>query len=146
MLDAMQQLIAYSGSNAESDGSSTRSDQSILAEFERRVDHAKFVRVERNRRKKRGVLKQLETADGIIRPTKPGKCECLLFARTMKVWNPDASILKRLVRLLRSRQIFKEGRRPDTNTRQVLIAELGTKIPCYGLVRKRLKSSFVKTE
>jgi hypothetical protein len=117
-----------------------------LAEFKRRLDDAKFVRLERNRRKKRAVLKQLETADGIIRPTNPGKCECLLFARTMKAWYPDASILKRLVRLLRSRQIFKEGRRPDTNTRQVLIAELGTKIPCYGLVRKRLKSSFVKTE
>jgi hypothetical protein len=88
----------------------------------------------------------LKMADGIIRPTKPGKCECLLFARTMKVWYPEASILKRLVRLLRSRQILKEGRRIDTNTRQVLIAELGTKIPCYGVVRKRLKSSVVKIE
>jgi hypothetical protein len=146
MLDAMQQLIANSGSDVEGDRGGVQSDQSILAEFKRRLDDAKFVRLERNRRKKRAVLKQLETADGIIRPTNPGKCECLLFARTMKAWYPDASILKRLVRLLRSRQIFKEGRRPDTNTRQVLIAELGTKIPCYGLVRKRLKSSFVKTE
>jgi putative DNA primase/helicase len=146
MLDAMQQLIAYSGSNAESDRGGVQSEQSILAEFKRRLDDAKFVRLERNRRKKKLFVAQLEMADGVIRPSKPGKCECLLFARTMKVWYPEASILKRLVRLLRSRQILKEGRRIDTNTRQVLIAELGTKIPCYGVVRKRLKSSVVKIE
>jgi uncharacterized protein (DUF927 family) len=146
MIDAMQQLIANSGTDAESGRGDVQSDQSILAEFKRRLDDAKLVRLERNRRKKRISVAQLEMADGIIRPTGPGKRECLLFARTMKVWYPDASVLKRLVRLLRSRQILKKGRRTDTNTRQVLIAELGNKISCYGLLRKRLKASLGKAE
>jgi Domain of unknown function (DUF927) len=141
MIDAMQQLIANSGSGTESDRGGVQSDQSMLAEFKRRLDDAKFVRLERNRRKKKALKRRLEMADGIIRPTKLGKCECLLFARTMKVWYPDAAALKRVTKLLRSRKIFKKGRRTDTNTRQVLISELGTKIPCYGLVRKRLKTA-----
>jgi hypothetical protein len=138
MVDALQQLIANSGSDAESDRGGVQSDQSTLAEFKRRLDDAKFVRLQRNRRKKNAVVKQLEMADGIIRPTKPGKCECLLFARTMKAWYPDAAALKRVTKLLRSRKILKNGRRADTNTRQVLISELGKKLACYGLVRKRL--------
>jgi hypothetical protein len=144
MVDAMQQLIANSRGNAESDRGAVQSDQSILAEFKQRLDEAKFVRLPRDRRKKKVLVTRLETADGIIRPTKPGKCECLLFARAMKVWYPEPSVLKRLVRLLRSHQILKEGRRTDTNTRQVLIAELGAKIPCYGLMRKRLMSFLSK--
>ena len=146
MIDAMQQLIANSGSDAESDRGGAQSNQSILAEFKQRLDDAKFVRLERNRRKKKLSVARLEMADGIIRPTKPGKCECLLFARTMKVWYPDPAALKRLVRLLRSRQILKEGRRTDTNTRQVLIAELGNKISCYGVLRKQLKTSLGEAE
>jgi hypothetical protein len=78
---------------------------------------------------------------GIIRPTKPGKCEFLLFARTMKAWYADNETLKRVTKLLRSRKILKDGRRTDTSTRQVLISEFGKKIPCYGLVRKRLKTA-----
>jgi hypothetical protein len=139
MIDAMQQLIANSGSGTEGDQGGAQSDQSMLAEFKRRLDDAKFVRLERNRRKKRPMVKQLKKADGIIRPTKPGKCECLLFARSMKAWYPDPGALKRVTKLLRSRKIFKDGRRTDTNTRQVLISGLGKKIPCYGLVRRRLK-------
>ena len=122
MNDAMQQLIANSGSGTESDQGGVQSDQSILAEFKRRLDDAKFVRLERNRRKKKALVKQLKMADGIIRPTKPGKCECLLFARTMKAWYPDPAALKRVTKLLRSRKILKKGRRTDTNTRQVLIS------------------------
>ena len=145
MIDAMQQLIENTRGDTQSGRGSVPSDQSILAEFKQRLDDAKFVRFERNRRK-RPELKQLETADGIIRPTKSGKREFLLFARTMKVWYSDPAALKRLVRLLRSRQILKKGRRSDTNTRQVLIAELGNKISCYGLLRKRLISSLGEAE
>jgi hypothetical protein len=140
MIDAMQQMIANAGSDAASDRGGVQSDKSILVEFNRRLDDAKFVRLERNRRKKKALVKQLKMADGIIRPTKPGRCECLLFARTMKVWYPDAAALKRVTKLLRSRKILKDGRRTDTNTRQVLISELGKKLACYGLVRKRLKT------
>jgi hypothetical protein len=144
MIDAMQQLIANSGSDAESDRGSVQSDQSILAEFKRRLDGAKFVHLERNRREKKTSVDRLKIADGIIRPTKPGKYEVLLFARTMKAWYPEIPVLNRLTKLLRSRQILKKGRRTDTSTRQVLIAELGTKVPCYGLTRKRLKSAILK--
>jgi hypothetical protein len=59
----------------------------------------------------------------------------------MKAWYPDVSARQRLTKLLRSQLILKGGRRADTNTRQVSIAELGTKVPCYGLVRKRLEGS-----
>jgi hypothetical protein len=140
MADAMEQLIANSGADRESGRGSGQSDQSRLAEFKRRLDGATFVRLERNRRRK--VLATcLTTADGVIRPTTRRKCEYLLFARTMKTWYPDVSARQQLTKLLRSHRILKGGRRADTNTRQVLIAELGTKVPCYGLVRKRLKAS-----
>ena len=55
MIDAMQQLIANSGSDAESDRGGAQSNQSILAEFKQRLDDAKFVRLERNRRKKKAL-------------------------------------------------------------------------------------------
>jgi hypothetical protein len=59
----------------------------------------------------------------------------------MRAWYPDVLARQRLTKLLTSRRMLKGGRRSDTNTKQVLIAELGTKIPCYGVVRKRLLSS-----
>ena len=140
MADAMEQLIANSADDRESGRGSMQSDQPRLAEFKRRMDGATFVRLERNRRRK-VLATRLTTADGIIRPTTPRKCEYLLFARTLETWYPDVSARQQLTKLLRSHRILKGGRRADTNTRQVLIAELGTKVPCYGLVRKRLKGS-----
>ena len=43
MIDAMQQLIANSGSDAESDRGGAQSNQSILAEFKQRFDNASFL-------------------------------------------------------------------------------------------------------
>jgi hypothetical protein len=140
MADAMERLIVSSADACESGRGEMQSDQSRLAEFKRRIDGATFVRLEHNRREK-VFARHLTTADGVIRPTTPRKCEYLLFARTMKTWYPDVSTRQRLTKLLRSHQIFRGGRRADTNTRQVLIAELGTKVACYGLVRERLKAS-----
>jgi len=139
MADAMEKLIANSADDCERGRGSGQSDQSMLAEFNLRLDGATFVRLNRNRRKKKVSATRLTAADGVIRPTKPRKCEYLLFGRTMKAWYPEVSARQRLTKLLRSHRILKGGRRADTNTRQVLIAELGTKVPCYGLVRKRLK-------
>jgi Domain of unknown function (DUF927) len=141
MNDAMEQLIANSADDCKRGRGSVQSDQSMLAEFKRRMDGATFVRLKRDRRKNKVLATRLTTADGVIRPTKPRMCEYLLFARTMKAWYPDASARQQLTKLLRSHRILKGGRRADTSTRQVLIAELGTKVPCYGLVRKRLKRS-----
>jgi hypothetical protein len=64
-----------------------------------------------------------------------------VFARTLETWYPDVSVRQRLTKLLRTHRVLKGGRRADTNTRQVLVAELGTKVACYGLVRERLKAS-----
>jgi hypothetical protein len=139
MADAMEKLITNSANDYERDRGSMQSERSMLAEFKRHLDGATFVRLEHNRRKKRVLATRLTAADGVIRPTKPRKCEYLLFGRTMKAWYPEVSARQRLTKLLRSHRILKGGRRADTNTRQVLIAELGTKVPCYGLVRKRLK-------
>jgi hypothetical protein len=141
MADAMEKLITNSADGSESGPGSGQSDQSMLAEFNRRLDGATFVRLNRNRREKKVSATRLTAADGVIRPTKPRKCEYLLFGRTMKAWYPDVSARQRLTKLLRYHRILKGGRRADTNTRQVLIAELGAKVPCYGLVRKRLKGS-----
>jgi len=137
MCDAMKQLIANSFAQGRV---SLQSDQSLLAEFKRRLDDAAFVRLERNMREKKSFVARLKAADGIIRRIKAGKFECLLFGQTMKARYPDAAARKRLTKLLRSRRILKRGRRSDTNTRQVSIAELG-RIACYGLVQKRLKAS-----
>jgi putative DNA primase/helicase len=141
MVDAMEKLIASSADVCDRDQGSEQSELSMLAEFKRRMDGATFVRLERGRRRKKVLATCLTAADGLIRPTKPRRCEYLLFAQTMKAWYPDVSARQRLTKLLRSHRILKGGRRADTNTRQVLIAELGAKVPCYGLVRKRLKGS-----
>jgi hypothetical protein len=144
MDDAMKQLVAHSGGDTESSLGGAQSDQSILAEFKRHLDEAKFIRLERNRRKKERLDPRLTTADGVTRPTKPNKCEYLLFAQTMKAWYPELSARQRLTKLLRAHRILRAGRRADTITSQVFIAELGTKVSCYGLVRKRLESAAVE--
>ena len=131
MYDAMTQLIAAT----EADREGERSDESLLSEFKRRVGGARFVQLDLTRRKKKWT--RLKNADGIVRPTQSGKVEYLLFGRTLDRWFPENSDRQRLTKLLRSRRIFRSGRRPDTSTRQVKIANLG-RIPCYGLCRKRL--------
>jgi hypothetical protein len=141
MADAMEQLTASSADDCKRGRGSEQSDQSMLAEFKRRMDGAMFVRLKRDRRKNKVLATRLTIADGVNRPTKPRKCEYLLFARTMKAWYPEVSARQQLTKLLRSHRILKGGRRADTSTRQVLIAELDTKVPCYGLVRKRLEGS-----
>ena len=109
-----------------------------MAKFKQPVERATFVRLEPNRRKKGRLLTRLKKADGIVRPTKSGKVEHLLFGRTLDAWFPEVAVRNRLTKLLRARRIFRIGRRSDTNTRQVQIAELGTRVPCYALSRKRL--------
>jgi putative DNA primase/helicase len=146
MLDAMDQLIANSAEVSERAAIAHRTDESLLAEFKQRVTDAKFVHMVRNRRKVKTPKKQLANADGITRTTKLGKRECLLFGRTLEAWFPETVSRHQLTKLLRSRRIMKEGRRPDTSTRQVLIAELGRKVSCYGLIRNRLRNSTAKSQ
>jgi hypothetical protein len=140
MDDAMDQLIAASGEATVLDAHSNQSDQSLIAEFERRVGNATFVRLKPNRQKNGRSRKRLEKSDGIVRPTKSGKVERLLFARAFEAWFPEAAVRNRVTKLLRARHVFRRGRRSDTNTRQIKIAELGTRVPCYALSRKRLRT------
>jgi hypothetical protein len=81
MYDAMDQLIAASAEASELGARSEQSDQSLLAEFKRRVERATFVRIKPNRRKNGRSLMRLKKADGVVRPTKSGKVEYLLFGR-----------------------------------------------------------------
>lgn len=137
MDDAMEQLIAAAEG---ADGGRQPSDESLLAEFGRLVNDADFVRLESKRRKNSLMAGRLKRAGGITRPTKTGKVEHLLFGRAFDAWFPDVTVRRRLTGLLRSRGIFKQGRRSDTTTRHVHIAEFGGKVPCYAMSRKRLSS------
>ena len=132
MYDAMAQLIA-----ATEVSCGEWPDRSLLLEL-RRVAGARFMRLDRTRRKKGLTRTRLKRVDGIVRPTKPGKVEYLLFRRTLDRWFPEKENRQRPTKLLRSRRIFRSGRRPDTSTRQVKIANPG-RFPYYGLCRKRLR-------
>lgn len=134
----MEQLTEHSGGTSNSGNKAIKSDNALLAEFKQQVDDATFVRLSRNRTKSRLVAKRLKKANGIIRPMSPGKTQCLLFSKTLDGWFPVMTERKRLTKILRSRRIIGKGRRRDTSTRQVFIAEAGKKIPCYALSRRRL--------
>jgi hypothetical protein len=140
MYDAMDQLIAASGEASALDAHSHQSDQSLFTDFKRRAESATFVLLKSNRQKNGRSRTRLEKADGIVRPTKSGKVERLLFARAFEAWFPEIAARNRLAKLLRSRRIFRRGRRSDTNTRQVKIAELETRAPCYALSLNRLRT------
>jgi hypothetical protein len=138
MDDAMEQLVeaADDGSNA----GRLPSDEALLTEFQRLAKNAEFVQLDGNRKSDRRMAARLKKADGIIRPAGQGKVERLLFGSAFDAWFPDVTARRRLTALLRSHAIFKEGRRSDTATRQIHIAEMGGKIPCYAMSSKRLRA------
>jgi putative DNA primase/helicase len=140
MCDAMEQMIANCTTSSGHGNAILQSEQSLLTEFKRRLDDAKFVHLEGNMPKTRFLIERLKTGDGIIRRTKARKQECLLFGRTMKAWYPDGAVRTLLTKLLKLNRILKMGRRSDTNTRQVLVGGLG-RIACYGLRKKRLDAA-----
>jgi hypothetical protein len=140
MTDAMEQLTANAKGASDMSTKAVKSDKVLLAEFKQRVDDAKFVRLNRKRTNSHLVAKRLKKVNGVIRPTSPGKTQCLLFSKTLDGWFPVMTERKRLTKMLRSRRIIGKGRRPDTSTRQVFIAEAGKKVPCFALSRKRLAS------
>ena len=140
MTDAMEQLTADARGASDAAAKTIKSEGVLLAEFKQRVDGAVFTRLNRNRVKSRLVAKRLKKANGVIRPTSAGKTQCLLFSKTLDDWFPVTTERKRLTKMLRSRRIIGKGRRPDTSTRQVFIAEAGKKVPCYALSRGRLQA------
>ena len=139
MNDAMHQMIAKSDDSKCADHIANKSEQSLLADFKRHVAGATFVRLDPNRRVSQHMTARLKNADGIIRKVKSGRTQCLLFGKTLDTWFPDVTDRRRVTRLNWSRGVFGKGRRLDTSTRQIFVAEIGNKVPCYVLSRKRLR-------
>ena len=129
MDDAMKHLIAPAR------GTIRGSDAALVAQFNDCVGHGTFVHLDRKRRPK--SLKCLKGAAGIVRLKEHGNKQWLLFSRKLEHWFPDITIRRHLTALLSARRVIGKGRNADTNTRQVAIKELGGRIACYELSRKR---------
>ena len=138
MTDAMDQLTANFPESPDGGAERIKSDDTLVAEFKRRVEDAKFVPVERNRRKPQSTTGRLKKADGFIQSTRPGRVRYLLRSKTLETWFPNVTTRKHLSAVLRSRGILKAGRRADTSTRQIYIAPLKKRVSCYALLRKRI--------
>ena len=138
MTDAMDQLTADFSDSSNGDGERIKSDDALVAEFKRRMEDAKFVRIERNGGKPNSTAKRLKKADGFIQTTRPGRVRYLLRSKAMETWFPHVTTRKRLSTALRSRGILMAGRRADTSTRQIHIAPLKKRVSCYALLRKRI--------
>jgi hypothetical protein len=140
MNDAMQQMQANEDGGHHSDEPTNNSDHSLLLGFRNKVDNASFVHLAQARRTSKNLAKKLRNADGLIRRQQSGRVQYLLFSKVLEQWYPESTIRRRLVSLARSHRIFRRGRRPDTTTRQIYIAELKGKISCYVFSRKRLQN------
>jgi hypothetical protein len=132
MTDAMDQLTANVSDSADG-AERIKSDDTLVAEFKRRMEDAKFVRIERNSRKSQSKKSRLKKADGFVQATRPGRVRYLLRSKTLETWFPDVTARKHLSAVLRSRGILKTGRRADTSTRQIYIAPLKKRVSCYAL-------------
>ena len=138
MTDAMDQLTASFSESPDGGVAPTASDDILLSEFKRRVEEAKFVRIERNNRKSQSKERRLKKADGFVRATRPGRVRYLLRSKALETWFPDVTTRKHLSHILRSRGILRAGSRADTITRQIHIAPLKKRVSCYALLRKRI--------
>jgi Domain of unknown function (DUF927) len=138
MTDAMDQLTANLSGFRLTAAERMESDDTLVAEFKRRVEDAKFVRIERNSRKSQSKTRRLKKADGFIQSTRPGRVRYLLRSKTLEIWFPNVTARKHLSATLRSRGILKSGRRADTSTRQIYVAPLKKRVSCYALLRKRI--------
>jgi Domain of unknown function (DUF927) len=139
MQDAMEQLIASFESGPNSDAVHDQGDASELQQFKTLIDGANFVVLDRRAQGKKKIARRLKKADGIVRRDKSGTTRRLLFSHTLNRWYSDSSRRKRLTKLLRAHRIFGKGRRADTSTREIFVSELGGKVPCYVVSRKRLR-------
>ena len=138
MTDAMDQLTANFSDSSNGDGEQIKSDDALVAEFKRRLEDAKFLRIERNGGKPNSTAGRLKKADGFIQTTRPGRVRYLLRSKAMETWFPHVTTRKHLTAVLYSRGILKAGRRTDTRTRQIHIAPLKKRVSCYALLRKRI--------
>lgn len=139
LIAATDQWIAEASSNVSNENNLR------LGEFKKLIDTATFVRLNPRRRKKGAGERSinLTNAHGIIRPlrAKPGKVECLLFRRTMDNWFPNANERSGLIKSLCRHHILGKGRRSNVRTRQVFITELGHRISCYRISRRKLAAA-----
>lgn len=139
MQDAVEQLIASFEPEPNSSAVNDQDFESELKQFKELVASAKFVPLDREANSRAIPANRFNDADGVIRHDNSGTRRTLLFSKTLKRWFPDANKRNRLTKSLRARRILGKGRRPDTCTRETLIAELGGRVPCYAVSRKRLR-------
>ena len=132
----MDQLTANFPESPDGGVEPTKSDDALVAEFKRRVEDAKFVRI--NIGKSHTMAKRLRKADGFIQTTRLGRVRYLLRSKALETWFPNVTARKQLSAVLRSRGILKAGRRADTSTRQIYVAPLKRRVSCYALRRKRI--------
>jgi hypothetical protein len=138
MDDAMQNLVSRERKREFCGELESKSDHSLLSDFQDKVNNGSFVHLVQVRQNGRNALKELRNADGIVRRRRRGRVQYLLFSKVLKQWYPDFNARRRLVSLTRSHGIFRNGRRPDTTTRQIFLAEFRQKVPCYVLLRLSL--------
>ena len=138
MSDAMDQLTTNVAETRGGDAAQKEADDTLVAEFKRRFQDAKFVRIERGGKRSYLAANQLKQAEGFIQVTRPGRVRCLLHSEALEKWFPDVTARKQLSAALRSRGILRAGRRTDTSTRQIHIGPLKKRVSCYVLLRKRI--------
>ena len=139
MQDAVEQLIA---SFEREPNSSAVNDQDFeflgIEQFKELVASAKFVPLDREANSRAIPANRFNDADGVIRHDNSGTRRTLLFSKTLKRWFPDANKRNRLTKSLRARRILAKAAVRHL-TRETLIAELGGRVPCYAVSRKRLR-------
>ena len=86
-----------------------------LTAFSDLVDRANFVSLNSADRKTKSFIRRLRRADRFTKCDKIGVSHAFLFAKTFKHWYPNGTDRKRLTKLLRSRRMFRSGRRHDTS-------------------------------
>jgi hypothetical protein len=124
-------------SQATGSSATCLSDGDLIAQFRQHLIGAKFIKAGAYA-KKSLTIEQIETADGFINYTKPEKYRVMLQTHRLRAWYPDDATRSRLVKLLRSREIFLTGRQPDTCSRQVKFRPHPNKISVYWLSLKAL--------
>jgi putative DNA primase/helicase len=132
MADAMEQLIPNS--------TDTAPQMTVISEFKTRIEGANFLQIDGNRANRPDRAK-LAKASGITKRGSSGKVQHLLFASRFDEWYPSIAERRKVANVLRSLGIFRAGRRSDTTTRQVFIAEAGGKLSCYSVSKKKLAAA-----
>lgn len=126
MMDAIEQLRTTVVTEPEV------SDEELVSAFVTKFNQAKFVRI------KGATRKQILTAAGIVAKSKEGKTQSLLYSEILDQWFPEKRHRARLTSLLEDNGVLKRGCRKDTPALQKQIPQLGRRVSCYRILRKKV--------